>query len=260
MSAVLLQVQGLNKSFGSVIAARDINVAVEDGEVVGIIGANGAGKTTFVNMITGYIRPTSGRIEFLGGDIGGLPPREVIAAGISRSFQVPQVFGTASVFDNLLIACGVAGGARFPLWRKLHAPDVVDAAERMLKRFGLGEWRDQTAQLLPQGVRKLLDIAMALARKPRLLLLDEPTSGISVEEKFGIMDLVMEDLRRQRVAVMFIEHDMEIVGRYAARVLAFADGTIIAQGAPDQVIGDAMVRRYVTGERPAARAARERSA
>jgi branched-chain amino acid transport system ATP-binding protein len=245
----LLAVRSLNKSFGSVIAASDINVAVADGETVGIIGANGAGKTTFVNMVTGYLKPSSGTIEFLGRDITAWPPRAVVAAGISRSFQVPQVFSTASVFDNLLIACGIAQSGSLPLWRPLRRLQVLEQAEALLDRFGIGAYRDRPAQLLPQGVRKLLDIAMALVRAPRLLLLDEPTSGISVEEKFSIMDVIMEALRRQRIAVMFIEHDMEIVARHASRVLAFAEGTIIAQGAPEAVIGDPQVRRYITGER-----------
>jgi branched-chain amino acid transport system ATP-binding protein len=248
MSAALLEVRGLNKRFGSVVAANDINVAVADEEMVGIIGANGAGKTTFVNMVTGYLKPSSGTIAFEGRDITLLPPRDVIAAGISRSFQVPQVFGTATVSDNLLIAIGIAAGGRFPLWRPLRRPDFAAAADELLERFGIAAYRDQPARLLPQGVRKLLDIAMATVRAPRLLLLDEPTSGISVEEKFAIMDVVMGALREQRRAVMFVEHDMEIIGRYAHRVLAFAEGTIIAEGPPAEVIADPQVRRYITGE------------
>jgi branched-chain amino acid transport system ATP-binding protein len=259
VSAALLEVRGLNKRFGSVVAANDINVAVADEEMIGIIGANGAGKTTFVNMVTGYLKPTSGTIAFAGRDITPLPPREIIAAGISRSFQVPQVFGTATVFENLLIAIGIAGSGRFPLWRKLRRPDFTASADALLERFGIGQYRDVAARLLPQGVRKLLDIAMATVRSPRLLLLDEPTSGISVEEKFQIMDVIMGALREQRRAVMFVEHDMEIVARYAHRVLAFAEGTIIAEGPPARVIDDPQVRRYVTGEphprRGAARAA-----
>jgi branched-chain amino acid transport system ATP-binding protein len=246
--SALLAVHGLNKSFGSVVAASDIEVEISAGEFVGIIGANGAGKTTFVNLVTGYLTPTSGTIEFHGRDITGLPPRDIIAAGISRSFQVPQVFSTASVIDNLLIACGIATGARLPLWRKLRRPDLVAEAEALVERFGIAEYRDQPAQLLPQGVRKLLDIAMALVRQPKLLLLDEPTSGISVEEKFAIMDLIMAALRDQRIAVMFIEHDMDIVARHAARVLAFVDGGIVAEGAPDAVLADPQVRRSITGE------------
>jgi branched-chain amino acid transport system ATP-binding protein len=243
----LLSVKGLNKSFGSVVAASNVHVAVADTEIVGIIGANGAGKTTFVNVVTGYLQPTSGTIEFAGRDITGWPPRDIIAAGISRSFQVPQVFSSATVFDNLLIACGIAAGARFPLWRPLRSPALVAAAEALIERFGIAEWRDQPAQLLSQGVRKLLDIAMALVRAPRLLLLDEPTSGISVEEKFPLMDLIMAALGQERIAIMFIEHDMEIVARYASRVLAFVDGTIVAEGTPAAVMADAQVQRFITG-------------
>lgn len=251
----LLRVRRLNKSFGLVVAASDINVVMDDRDIVGIIGANGAGKTTFVNLVTGFLTPSSGTVEFLGRDITARPPREIIAAGISRSFQVPQVFATASVFDNLLIACGIATATRFPLWRSLRRPEFLAQAEALIERFGIGAWRDQPAQLLPQGVRKLLDIAMAIVRTPRLLLLDEPTSGISIEEKFSIMDLVMEALRHQGVAVMFIEHDMEIVARYARRVLAFVDGTIVAEGLPESVMADPQVQRYITGKGLPARAA-----
>ena len=244
----LLEVAGLNKSFGSVVAANDISVAVADGERIGIIGANGAGKTTFVNMVTGYLKPSSGTIAFLGRDITALPPRAIIAAGISRSFQVPQIFTSVSVADNLLIACGVAEGGAFPLWQSLRVAPRFAAVAALLERFGIGAYRDQPAGLLPQGVRKLLDIAMATVRAPRLLLLDEPTSGISAEEKFAIMDLIMAALTRESVAVMFVEHDMEIVARHAHRVLAFVDGTIIAAGEPESVLADPQVRRSITGE------------
>jgi len=246
----LLEVISLNKAFGSVVAANDVTVTVADGERIGIIGANGAGKTSFVNMVTGYLKPSSGTIAFLGRDITKLPPRAVIAAGISRSFQVPQIFTSVTVADNLLIALGVAEGGAFPLWRKLRRPARLAAVAALLERFGIGAYRDQPAGLLPQGVRKLLDIAMATVRAPRLLLLDEPTSGISAEEKFAIMDVVMGAVDGARRAVMFVEHDLDIIARYATRVLAFAEGTIIAQGAPEAVIGDAQVKRYILGESP----------
>lgn len=245
--APLLEVTDLQKSFGSVTAARDINVAVAEHETIGIIGANGAGKTTFVNMVTGYTKPSGGRIVFEGRDITPLSPREVTNTGICRSFQVPQVFLTASVFDNLLIALGVASGEPLPFWRPLRRRRLVEAADAMLERYRIADYRDQEAGLLPQGTRKLLDIAMATVHRPRLLLLDEPTSGISVEEKFGLMDIVMDALRSDRVTVMFVEHDMEIVGRFADRVLAFYDGTIISEGAPDAVLADPKVQEYVVG-------------
>jgi branched-chain amino acid transport system ATP-binding protein len=244
----ILDVKGLSKSFGSLVAASDINVCVEPHEVVGIIGANGAGKTTFVNLVTGYLKPTRGTIRFGGRNITRLPPRAIINAGISRSFQVPQVFGTATIFDNVLIALGIAHDGRFPLWRPLRRDDLTKAADAILERFGIAAHRDDIASQVSQGVRKLMDIAMATVHQPRLLLLDEPTSGVSVEQKFAIMDVIMGALQAEKITVLFVEHDMDIVARYASRVLAFYDGTIIADGKVHDVIDDPQVRRFIVGE------------
>jgi branched-chain amino acid transport system ATP-binding protein len=244
----ILDVKGLSKSFGSLTAASDINVSVKNDEIVGIIGANGAGKTTFVNLVTGYVKPTRGTIHFSGRNITRLPPRTIIKAGISRSFQVPQVFGTATIFDNVLIALGIAHDGRFPVWRPLRRADLVSATDRILDRFGIAAHRNDRASEVSQGVRKLMDIAMATVHRPRLLLLDEPTSGVSVEQKFAIMDVIMAALRAENITVLFVEHDMDIIARYATRVLAFYDGTIIADGPPHDVIDDPQVRRYIIGE------------
>lgn len=244
----ILEVKGLCKNFGSLVAASDINISVDDHEVVGIIGANGAGKTTFVNLVTGYLKPTRGTISFDGRNITSLPPRDVINAGISRSFQVPQVFGSATIFDNVLIALGIAHDGKFPIWRPLRRTDLITATDQILERFGIAANRDDVANQVSQGVRKLMDIAMATVHRPRLLLLDEPTSGVSVEQKFQIMDVIMAALRSERITVLFVEHDMDIIARYATRVVAFYDGTIIADGSPQQVIEDPQVRRYIIGE------------
>lgn len=250
MTQPLLEARGLNKSFGAVTAARNIDVAVAAHEVVGIIGANGAGKTTFVNMVTGWLKPSAGRIMFNGQDITGRAPREITRLGICRSFQVAQVFQTATVADNLLIALGIAeagDGAGSGL-RRLRRPDLADRVDILLARYRICAYRDQRAVTLPQGVRKLLDIAMAMVAAPRLLLLDEPTSGISSEEKFELMDIVMAALREDGVTVLFIEHDMEIVGRYVSRVLAFYQGEIICDAPPLQALADPRVREFVIGE------------
>ena len=247
----LLNVAQLNKSFGSVKAADNINVSVEQNEVIGIIGANGAGKTTFVNTITGYQKPDTGTISYEGRDITPLPPRAITRLGICRSFQVPQVFMTATVQDNLLIALGVAEHPRVPFWRRLRTPHLVEQADALMTRYQLAAYRAQTAGMLPQGVRKLLDIAMAVVHKPKILLLDEPTSGVSLDEKFGIMDIVMGALKEAGVTVLFVEHDMDIIGRYAKRVLAFYDGAILADGAPEAVLGHDKVQLYVIGRAPA---------
>jgi branched-chain amino acid transport system ATP-binding protein len=199
-------------------------------------------------MVTGYQKPSSGSIWFQGRDITRLAPREITRMGICRSFQVPQVFMSSSLFDNLLLGLGVAETERPSPWRPLRQPHLVEAADQIIARYSLGQYRDQQVALLPQGVRKLLDIAMAMAHRPRIVLLDEPTSGVSVGEKFGIMDVVMGALRDTGVTVLFIEHDMEIVARYGSRVIAFSEGTILADGPPERVLADEQVRRYVIGE------------
>jgi branched-chain amino acid transport system ATP-binding protein len=236
MSAVLVA-SGLHKSFGAVTAAADVSLAFERECVVSLIGANGAGKTTFLNMVTGYLKPDRGSIRFEGRELTGHTPRQITGLGICRSFQIPQLFHSLSVRENLLVAEGVAASER-----------AEEETEAVLERFGLAPYAAQPAGLLPEGVRKLLDVALALVARPRLLLLDEPTSGVAADEKFGIMDLVMGAVRGQGVTVLFVEHDMDIVSRYAARVVAFYDGRVIADGAPAAVLDDPEVRRYVIGD------------
>jgi branched-chain amino acid transport system ATP-binding protein len=246
----ILAVCDLEKTFGAVIAARDISVAVPAHQTVGIIGANGAGKTTFVNMITGHLTPSKGSIRFEDKDITGLRSRDITRLGISRSFQVAQVFPTMTVVENMRIASAIAKGRDSILdrfFRPLDAPGTVREADAALELFQIARYRDARAATLPQGVRKLLDIAMAVAGSPRLLLLDEPTSGISIEEKFDLMEVVMSALKTRRITVLFVEHDMEIVGRFADRVLAFYDGTVIADAPPKTVLADPKVQTLISG-------------
>lgn len=249
--AIVLEAKGLNKSFGAVTAANDINVALEQDAIVGLIGSNGAGKTTFINMVTGYLKPSSGTITFGGRDITPFSPRQITRLGICRSFQIPQLFNTLSVYDNLLVGIGivVSGGKN---WAEAshYVGTPGEAVDGMLERFRLTDYRDKLAGELPEGIRKLLDIAMAMAVKPKILLLDEPTSGVSADEKLTLMDMVMEAVRAQKVTVIFVEHDMEIVTRYTQRVLAFYEGRVIADGEPTVVLNDPEVRRYVTGGIP----------
>lgn len=257
--ATILQTDGLTKTFGAVTAASNISVQVEEDTVVGLIGGNGAGKTTFINLVTGYLRPTSGIIRYAGADITGMSPRKLTRLGVCRSFQIPQVFDSLTTYENLLVGLGIVSlGKRAFVGSALEGRSPEEVAGEMLERFHLGPYRSAPASELPEGIRKLLDIAMALAVKPRLLLLDEPTSGVSAEEKFALMDLVLGAIRAQRVTVLFVEHDMEIVRRYTQRVLAFYDGRIIADGQPAAVLDDPGVRKYVVGE-PLAASAREDS-
>ena len=249
----ILAVRDLEKTFGSIVAARDISLDIPAGQTVGIIGANGAGKTTFINMITGHLRPTKGSIRFEDRDITGLPSREITRLGISRSFQVAQIFPSLTVFENMCAAAAIARGPDGMLARALvplRSRATLEEADAAIELFGIGSWRDARSATLPQGVRKLLDIAMATVGAPRVLLLDEPTSGISIEEKFGVMDVVMSALKSRKITVLFVEHDMEIVGRFAERVLAFYDGTVIADGAPAVALADARVRAFISGTRP----------
>jgi branched-chain amino acid transport system ATP-binding protein len=222
--------------------------------VVGLIGTNGAGKTTFINMITGYLKPDSGRILYDGRDITSLSPREVTRIGICRSFQIPQLFDSLTVRENLGIGLGIVlRNSR----RSMRAPTpwnvpgfdggLWEAADHVLEQFGLTPHRNTTASTLPEGLRKLLDIAMAMVASPKVLFLDEPTSGVSAEEKFEIMDRVMEVVRSRDVTVLFVEHDMDIVQRYSERVLAFYSGRVLADGAANEVLTDAGVLTHVIG-------------
>jgi branched-chain amino acid transport system ATP-binding protein len=257
--AAILETEGLTKTFGAVTAASELSVRIEEGTVVGLIGGNGAGKTTFINLVTGYLRPTAGSIRYEGREITGVSPRRLTRLGVCRSFQIPQVFDSLSTFENLLVALSIValGRRAFVGGSALAGRSPEDVAGEMLERFALAPYRDAPASELPEGVRKLLDIAMALAVKPRLLLLDEPTSGVSAQEKFALMDLVLGAIRAERVTVLFVEHDMEVVRRYTHRVLAFYEGKIIADGDPAAVLDDPGVRRYVVGERLAPPPARE---
>ena len=247
MSASLISVRGLVKRFGAVIAADNVSVEIRPQETVGIIGANGAGKTTFVNMVTGYLKPDDGAIFFRGHDITRLPPREVTRLGIRRSFQVAQLFPNLSVRDNVLVALAAASGAFPSPLAMLRTPEQIEEAGRILDRVGLSALVHRKTTELPQGQRKLLDIALAMIGQSAVLLLDEPTSGISADEKFALMDLVLNAVRAAEATVLFIEHDMEIVERYADRVIAFYDGRVIADGEPAHVFADPDVRRFVVG-------------
>jgi len=253
--ALVLEARGLNKRFGAVTAATNVSAAIEQNSVVGLIGTNGAGKTTFINMITGYIKPDSGSIHYQGRDITALPPREVTRIGICRSFQIPQLYSSLSVYEHMMVGLGVvlrnAGLAGFFTRGRPNVPGhgapAAAVAERILVRFGLTDYRDRNAQVLPGGVRKLLDIALTMVAKPAILLLDEPTSGVSAEEKFGMMEMVMAAVKAEGATVLFVEHDMEVVSRFAGRVLAFYDGRIIADAAPEIALVDPEVKRYVVG-------------
>jgi branched-chain amino acid transport system ATP-binding protein len=246
MTGPLLSARGLQKRFGAVVAADAVSIDVPAGQRLSVIGSNGAGKTTFVNMVTGYLKPDEGEIRLEDHDITRLSHRRIAGLGICRSFQIPQLCLDLTVLENLLMAVAAASD-RFPLWRSADDAEHRERAELLLKRFSLTSDAARPVSELAGGVRKLLDIALALARRPKLLMLDEPTSGVSADEKFAAMERVMEALDGEAATVLFVEHDMDIVSRFSQRVIAFYSGRVIADGTPAEVLADADVSRFVTG-------------
>ena len=240
----MLKTIGLSKRFGALVAANNVSMEVGAGEVVGIIGTNGAGKTTFVNMITGYLRPSSGHIWLGGEEVTGLRPMDIARRGVGRSFQVSQLFQGLSAFENLLVAAGVGSRSVLSL---LRDPERIAACSQIFKELGLSAYQDQKIAAMPQGARKLLDIAMALAAAPKLLVLDEPTSGVSSQQKMEIMDRVIQSVAGNSMAVILIEHDMEIIERYVDRIFAFAQGEVVCEGHPEKVLNDPVVREKILG-------------
>jgi branched-chain amino acid transport system ATP-binding protein len=243
----ILQTIDLTKSFGMVRAAHAVNVHFSRGELVGIVGANGSGKTTFLNLVTGYLKPDHGHILIMGQESTGLPPRLVTRLGVARSFQIPQLYTALSVLENVLLALAAAAQSSTEYWKPLYRDLWVEEALGLLEQFGLKPYADRPVAELPEGGRKLLDVALSFALRPRLLLMDEPTSGVSIEDKFEVMDTLMGVLQRSDITTIFVEHDMEVVQRYGQRVLVFDNGEVIADGKPESVLMHPEVRKAILG-------------
>jgi branched-chain amino acid transport system ATP-binding protein len=250
----LLECIGVQKRFGNFVATQGIDLAVPSGEFVGMIGANGAGKTTLLNVVSGYLRPSAGKVIFQGLDVTGIQPRILARRGIARSFQVPQLFAHATACENMMLALALLVEPKASLMRPFADARLSADARRVLASYGIDGYADTVVSKLPQGVRKLIDIAMATCGHPKLVLLDEPTSGVSNEEKHDLMMRLAQRFSAASTTVMFIEHDLEIVRTYASRVVALYDGKIICDGAPEIVFGDESVMRLIAGHfKPAAR-------
>ncbi|MFB9269508.1 ABC transporter ATP-binding protein [Bradyrhizobium erythrophlei] len=246
MRRPILEAKELHVAFNGVKAADGVSISIHDGEFLAIIGPNGSGKTTLLNICTGYIRPRSGSVQLDGEDITRLSPRAIARRGVARAFQIPQLFSAQRVIDNMMLALAAKDG----LWsavRPLETASRREEAEALLDLVGLAGDSERISSTLPEGHRKLLDIAVALALKPRLLLLDEPTSGVSALERFPLMEALMGALRQRRITALFVEHDMDVVARYASRVLVWNAGNIMAQGRPEEVFNNAQVRERVVG-------------
>ena len=242
----LLQTRGLTLSFGGVVAADGIDFDLQAGERLAVIGANGAGKTTFINMVTGYIKPSAGQVIFDGKDITALHPRQIVQLGMGRSFQLPQLFLEQTVRESVELAVA-ARLKRFSLFQPLSKCVPADEITQSLALVGLREREHDLCSSLPEGHRKLLDIVMALVLRPKLLIMDEPTSGVAADEKHGLMATIMKALDERGVTSIFVEHDADIVTQYATRVAAWISGRIAADGTPEAVMNNDEVRSVVLG-------------
>jgi branched-chain amino acid transport system ATP-binding protein len=243
---LLLRAEGLKLRFGGIIAADGIDLSLYQGEHLAIIGPNGAGKTTFLNICTGYLKPQAGKVTLGNREITGRPPRDITRMGVARAFQIPQLFTEQTVLENMLLAAAIHHRHWNP-FRDLHQIPERGEMEDLLDMVGCGDVRDRMASELPEGKRKLVDIALALALKPKVLLMDEPTSGVASADKFGVMETLMAALRQAGVSSVFVEHDMEMVSLYATRVAVWAQGIIQMTGEPEIVLNDPDVIRNVIG-------------
>lgn len=249
MDKNILKIERLSKSFDGNAVITGVSLDIERGELSSIIGPNGAGKTTLFNLITGYHLPDKGRILFEGREIVGMQPFEIVKLGIGRAFQITSIFPRLSVLDNVLAALITHQGGNlnfFTPTRRLK--EVHERAQQVLKDVGLSEMAHQQCGTLAHGNQKRLDIALALALEPKLLLLDEPTAGMSPEERWATVELVQDLWERLKITMLFIEHDMDIVFKISQKVRVLCYGSLIAQGTPDEISKDKKVIEAYLGE------------
>jgi branched-chain amino acid transport system ATP-binding protein len=245
---ILLETVDLTKQFGDLHACDHVNFVVNQGEFLSLVGSNGAGKTSLVNLISGHLTPDSGRIVFEGSDITSTTVQQRIKAGIARSFQIVNLFDGLSVFDNVALAIFSREGKAVRIAALAdHDRDVRREALDVLEQFGLAGKSGAPAGGLAQGERKLLDVAVAYALRPKLLFLDEPTSGVSTRDKTQIMDTVASVVRAGAVTAVIIEHDMDVVFRYSDRIVMMHEGRFLAQGTPDEIKANSDVANILLG-------------
>jgi branched-chain amino acid transport system ATP-binding protein len=246
MSEVLFRVEGLAKNFGALRATDDVSLEVRAGEVHALIGPNGAGKSTLVNLISGLFAPDAGRIWLAGTDLTALPMEARVRAGLSRCFQITSIFRGATVRDNLLLAVQAHAGSSLRFVRPRDAEAELQAgAQALAERVGLADVLDRVAGTLPHGVQRKLDVALALAARPRLLLLDEPMAGMGPEDSARMVDLI--HALRQDMAILLIEHDMKAVFELADRITVLVYGRVLTSGSADEIRGNAQVQAVYLG-------------
>ena len=243
----VLETRGLDKHFGGIIAANQVSLAIERGARHALIGPNGAGKTTVVNLLTGVLRPTAGQILLDGKDITELPPHERVRLGIARTFQINQLFADLTPIETLGLAISERLGLGRDWWRTVGSkPAVTAEIAELIERFRLGDVMRERTAILPYGKQRLLEIALAIACKPRVLLLDEPAAGVPEDERHEILSSV-EALPKD-VTVLLIEHDMDIIFSFADRISVLVNGALFVEGDPDAVARDPRVKAVYLGE------------
>ena len=245
----LLEVEAVTKRFGSLVAVRDVSLAVAAGEVRAVIGPNGAGKTTFFNLISGFFPPTSGRVRFDGRDVTQLAAQKRVALGMARTFQITEIFPELSVRENVRIGAEVAGGYSLRPW--LGAAErtaVARHVDETLSLTGLSSKADRLVGELAHGDQRAAEIAMTLALRPRLLLLDEPTAGMGEQETYDIAQLVRRLHREGNYTIVLIEHDMRVVFHLADRITVLDQGRLLAEGTPKEIAASEAVQAAYLGE------------
>ena len=244
----LLQVQNVSRRFGSLIAVRDISMTVEPGELRAIIGPNGAGKTTFFNLITGFLQPTAGRIVFDGHDVTDLLPARRVWRGMARTFQVTEVFPELSVRENLRIPVEVAAGFRLRPWlSRSEDQKVRSLVAELLDMGGIADKAERQVGELSHGDQRATEIMMALALRPRLLLLDEPTAGMGDQETYEITQLIRRLHKDSKLTIVLIEHDMRVVFHLADRIMVLDQGKFLAEGTPPEIAANQAVQTAYLG-------------
>ncbi len=245
----LLSVEAVSRHFGSLVAVNNVSLTVAQGELRAVIGPNGAGKTTFFNLISGFFPPTAGKIVFDGQDITRLPPERRTAMGLSRTFQITEIFPELTVRENLRVPAEVAAGLRLnPRPSSGAGAELKRRVDELLAISGLAPKADRLASELPHGDQRTVEIMMALALKPRLLLLDEPTAGMGDQETYDISALIRRLHRDQKLTIVLIEHDMRVVFNLADRIMVLAEGAVLAEGTPKEIGANEKVQAAYLGQ------------
>ncbi|HSW05158.1 ABC transporter ATP-binding protein [Aquabacterium sp.] len=247
MSGVVLETRNLVKRFGGITATQNVSMTIERGARHALIGPNGAGKTTLINQLTGVLPPTEGRVLLHGRDITDLAPHQRVGLGLVRTFQINQLFSSLTPLQSLAVAVASRRDAARRWWQPMgHDPDIAAECEKLLAQFRLTEHADRLTRELPYGKRRLLEIGLAVALKPSVLLLDEPAAGVPAAERRDILDTVAA--LPDDVSVLLIEHDMDLVFSFAKRMTVLVNGAVLTEGTPAQIAADPQVRAVYLGE------------